>query len=70
LTVSFPTPALPPATIQYFALSIQYTQSEMCERTGDDGNLAGEIRYVIHPPGGVWREGLLCDREEAAHREQ
>jgi len=39
----------------------------MYELTSDDGDLAGEIRYVTHRPGGVGREGLLCDREETAH---
>jgi hypothetical protein len=68
LTVSFPTPVLPPVTIQYFALSIQ-RHSKSYEPTGDDGDLAGEIRYVIRPPGGVGREGLLCNGEDTTHGE-
>jgi hypothetical protein len=66
LTVSFPTPVLPPVTIRYFALSIQI-HSYIYELTCDDGDLASEIRYVIHPPGGAGREGLLCEGEENTH---
>jgi len=39
----------------------------MCEPTGDNGDLAGEIRYVVHTPGGMGWEGLLYEGEETTH---
>jgi hypothetical protein len=39
----------------------------MCEPTGDDSDLASEIRYVVHTPGGMGWEGLLREGEDKTH---